>query len=193
MPFTRRSKDAQTSATSTASDEQMEFRAELGSRLHSLDENCLDSLVKGIHAATAGDLTVEVVAVTKPLSIVTDDAGLTELEEVFNSMLSKAQEALNGYNDLREQLRVALGDQSCLIDLTSKLHSLSDVCLAGLGAGLQAAAKGDLTVEAIPVTTSLETRSGRQLGELGETFNTMLSQAQGGLGSYNEMRTSSRR
>ncbi|MGO9957954.1 MAG: methyl-accepting chemotaxis protein [Solirubrobacteraceae bacterium] len=165
-----------------------EVRRQLIERLHSLDENCLQNLVNGVTAATKGDLTVEVVPVTKPIDARCDDREFTELAQVFNSMLSKAQAALAGYNELREQLREALGDQSCLEGLTERLHSLSDRCLAGLGAGLQAAAAGDLTVNAQPVTQPLQARPGARIGELGEVFNTMLGQAQGGLRSYNEMR-----
>ncbi|MGO9788427.1 MAG: HAMP domain-containing protein, partial [Solirubrobacteraceae bacterium] len=165
-----------------------EVRRQLIERLHSLDENCLQNLVNGVTAATKGDLTVEVIPVTRPIDARTSDPEFAELASVFNSMLSKAQAALAGYNELREQLREALGDQSCLEGLTDRLHSLSDRCLAGLGAGLQAAAAGDLTVEALPVTKPLEVRSGARIGELGEVFNTMLGQAQGGLRSYNEMR-----
>ncbi len=165
-----------------------EFRLQLSQRLHSLDENCLQSLVEGIDGAIKGDLTIEVKPVTRPLDIAGNDAELLELEKVFNSMLAKAQRALNGYNELREQLRTALGDQSCLEGLTERLHSLSDHCLAGLGAGLDAAAKGDLTVDSRPVTNPLQARSGQRIGELGEVFNVMLGQAQGGIASYNTMR-----
>ena len=166
-----------------------EVRRQLIQRLHSLDENCLQSLVNGIQAATRGDLTVEVIPVTAAIDARTSDPEFTELAQVFNSMLAKAQSALAGYNELREQLRRALGDQSCLEGLTDRLHSLSDHCLAGLGAGLQAAAGGDLTVDSTPVTTPLQARTGQQIGELGDTFNTMLTQAQGGIRSYNDMRS----
>ncbi len=143
--------------------------------------------MKGLHASDEGDFTVVATPVTKPIDVNTDDPELNELADVFNSMLSKAQAALEGYNTLREQLRAALGDQSCLQGLTDRLHSLSDHCLAGLGDGLKAAAGGDLSVEAIAVTSALP-HTGRSLGELGDVFNTMLSQAQGGLESYNSMR-----
>ena len=49
-------------------------------------------------------------------------------------------------------------------------------------------ADGDLTVVVEPATTPLTTRPGKQLGELGETFNTMLGKAQGGLEAYNATR-----
>ncbi len=176
-------------AKATSDDSQAaEVRRQLIERLRSLDTNCLQNLVNGVSSATNGDLTVEVLPTTKSIEARCEDRDLNELADVFNSMLSKAQAALTGYNELREQLRSALGDQSCLEGLTERLHSLSGHCLAGLGAGLQAAASGDLTVEATPVTTPLQARSGARLGELGEVFNTMLGQAQGGIGSYNEMR-----
>ncbi len=190
MSVTLRRRPLDVPAATSHDAQAAEVRRQLIERLHSLDENCLQNLVNGVTAATKGDLTVEVIPVTKPIDARCDDREFTELAQVFNSMLSKAQAALAGYNELREQLREALGDQSCLEGLTERLHSLSDRCLAGLGAGLQAAAAGDLTVDALPVTKPLEARHGAQIGELGEVFNTMLGQAQGGLSSYNEMRGS---
>ena len=184
--FVRRRTDNSSAATSAAA-QLAEFRRQLAERLHSIDNNCVESLVKGLHAAGEGDYTVAAVPVTKPIDVKIDDPDLAELGQVFNSMLLKAQAAIEGYNALSEQLRAALGDHSCLMPLTDRLHSLSDHCLAGLGDGLKAAAGGDLTVEAVPMTTSLQARSGA-LGGLGEVFNVMLSQAQGGLESYNAMR-----
>ena len=183
----RRRHDKKPENTPTQSDRDDVLR-QLLDRLHSMDENCLESLVKGLHAAEAGDLTVPAVPVTKSIDATPDDPCLAELVAVFNSMLGKAQSALEGYNALREQLRDALGDQSSLGPLTERLHSLSDHCLAGLGEGLRAAAGGDLTVEAVAVTTAVQPQPGKELGELGEVFNTMLGQAQGGLESYNNMR-----
>ncbi len=175
-------------AAATADDDAHKFRKEIGVRMRSMDEHCLESLVDGLKAAVDGDLTQDAVAVTAPIDMKTDDAGLAELAEVFNSMLAKAQAAIEGYNALRAQLRAALGDQSCLGPLTDRLHSLSDHCLAGLNDGLAASAKGDLTVEAIAVTTPVTAAPGSAIGELGDTFNGMLGQAQGGLESYNVMR-----
>ncbi len=188
MSVTLRRRPLDVPAATSRDAQAAEVRRQLIERLHSLDANCLQNLVNGVSAATKGDLTVEVVPVTKPIDARTSDPEFAELAEVFNSMLSKAQAALTGYNELREQLRQALGDQSCLEGLTERLHGLSDHCLARLGAGLQAAAAGDLTVEALPMTTALQARAGARLGELGEVFNTMLGQAQGGMRSYNEMR-----
>jgi methyl-accepting chemotaxis protein len=104
------------------------------------------------------------------------------------AMLEKAQTALLGYNLIREQLRAALGDHNSLDELSVKLDSLSENCLVSLGDGLTAMTQGDLTVSATPVTEALAAAPGQQLGALGETFNTMLARAQGGIGAYNEMR-----
>src|SRR4051794_2877758 len=133
----------------------------------------------------AGDLTVAVTPVTTPVDAHSDEPAIQALVELFNGMLAKAQTALAGYNEVRETQRRALGDQSILTDLQARLTSLSDNCLTGLGTGLAAAAAGDLTVDAHPVTTPLE---GRAIGELGELFNDMLQKAQGGLAAYNAMR-----
>jgi methyl-accepting chemotaxis protein len=72
--------------------------------------------------------------------------------------------------------------------LRGRLDSLNDHCLTGLGAGLEACANGDLTVDVQPVTTPVDVESRDELGQLCETFNDMLSKAQGGLASYNAMR-----
>jgi methyl-accepting chemotaxis protein len=135
-----------------------------------------------------GDLTVAVAPVTEPIDVATVPESERELVELFNGMLDKAQAAIVSYNAMREPLAEALGDHSCIEALQQRLTSLSDNCLTGLGAGLSAAAEGDLTVDANPVTTPLEARPGERLGALGEVFNGMLGKAQGGIGSYNAMR-----
>jgi methyl-accepting chemotaxis protein len=161
---------------------------ELKERLRSLDENCLTSLNRGIGAMLDRDLTVRVVPQTAPIEHSSSDPQIRELIEIFNSMLSRAQDSLQAYEDLRERLRTSLGDQSCLFDLHDKLTSLRDVCLTGLGNGLDAASKGDLTVDVRPATTELTTAPGKELGSLAEVFNGMLANAQGGIASYNAMR-----
>jgi methyl-accepting chemotaxis protein len=162
--------------------------AELTQRLTSLHDNCLTNLVAGLDAMRSGDLTVAVTPVTTPIAIGSEDPALQALVDLFNSMLDKAQAALEGYNDVRETQRRALGDHSVLDGLQARLTSLSDHCLTGLGEGLAAAAEGNLTVDVIPVTTPLQARAGESIGELGEVFNGMLAKAQGGLEAYNAMR-----
>jgi len=162
---------------------------ELKLRLESLHDHCLSNLTAGLDAAAGGDLTVDVQPVTEPLDVsIAQDEETRARVELFNSMLTKAQGAIESYNVLREQQRAALGDQSCLEDLQQRLTSLTDHCLTGLGEGLAAAAEGDLTVDANPVTTPLQTRPGERLGDLGELFNSMLGKAQGGIAAYNAMR-----
>ena len=154
---------------------------ELKQCLRSLNDHCLTDLVAGLDAIRSGDLTVRVDPHTHPISVRSDDRETQELVELFNSMLVKAQSALDGYNAVREMLRAALGDHSCLDDLRARLNSLSDHCLTDLGDGLAAMAQGDLTVAVEPVTTPLEFVAGAAVGDLAQTFNTMLSKAQGGL------------
>ncbi|WP_170178776.1 methyl-accepting chemotaxis protein [Solirubrobacter pauli] len=161
---------------------------ELRARLRSLHDHCLTNLLAGLDAMNQGDLTVRVDPATKPIATRSDNPETQELVELFNSMLEKAQAALVGYNSVRETMRSALGDQSCLDGLQDRLDSLSQHCLTGLGEGLGAMARGDLTVDVQPVTTPIEAPHGANLGTLGETFNVMLGQAQGGLELYNETR-----
>ena len=164
--------------------------AALKARLHSLNDHCLAGLGAGLDGMAAGDLTRQAVPVTEPIALEVGDADLAELIALFNTMLARAQGALASYEALRAQLRDALGDQSCLDDLSDRLSSLSDHCLTGLGEGLSAMARGDLTVSAMPVTTPLVAAPGEDLGQLGETFNVMLGLAQAGLHGYNESRES---
>ena len=161
---------------------------ELRARLRGMHDHCLTNLVAGLEAMIQGDLTYHVAPATSPITTRSEDPETQELVELFNSMLTKAQTALVGYNSVRETMRSALGDQSCLEDLQGRLTNLSNHCLTGLGEGLTAMAAGDLTVAVHPATTPLEAPRGKELGSLGETFNTMLSQAQGGLEAYNATR-----
>ena len=73
-------------------------------------------------------------------------------------MLGKAQAAITSYNGVRDQLAAALGDHSCVEELELRLTSLSGNCMTSLADGLSAAAEGDLTVEAHPVTKPLVAR-----------------------------------
>ncbi|MGZ4349206.1 MAG: methyl-accepting chemotaxis protein [Solirubrobacteraceae bacterium] len=156
--------------------------------LRSMHDHCLTNLGAGLRGIIEGDYTLEVQPATKPIDPASIDPSAVELVELFNSMLAKAQSAQGDYNALREELRSALGDQSCLDDLRQRLNSLNNVCLTGLGEGLSAAAEGDLTVDVNPMTMPLAAAPGRRLGELGEVFNSMLSKAQAGITAYNAMR-----
>ena len=162
--------------------------AEVKAGLLSLQANCLTNLSEGLAAMASGDLTRQIAPATKPIAPKAGDPELAELVELFNTMLSTVQAALDGYEALRGDLRHALGDRSSLGDLSLRLTSLSDHCLVALGDGLAAVADGDLTRPAEPVTTAIDAAPGAQLGALATTFNTMLGRAQGGLRSYNVMR-----
>jgi methyl-accepting chemotaxis protein len=136
----------------------------------------------------AGDLTVRADPMTTPIEAASPDPETQELVDLFNAVLAKAQTALHGYNAVREELRAALGDQSCLTDLAQRLNSLNNNCLAGLDHGLAAVTRGDLSVDAVPVTEFLEAPAGAALGELAQVFNAMLTTTRDGLVNYNAMR-----
>ena len=160
--------------------------AELRPRLRSLNDNCLTNLNHGLEAMAHGDLTVDVQPVTAPI-VVAPGAHVGELAELFNDMLARAQSSLEGYNALRGDLRAALGDQNVLVQLRSRLGSLSDRCLAGLEQGLGSMGDGDLTVAVVPVTQPIEA-DGASIGDLGELFNVLLARAQSAVGGYETMR-----
>ncbi len=184
MPTFKSNRRSRPAERSDAVDVLRELRA----RLRSLHDHCLTDLAAGLESMAAGDLTVEVRPVTDSLDPGAATGEMRELVELFNAMLDKAGHAIAGYNEMREHQRTALGDRSCLDALQQRLGSLTDHCLTSLGDGLAAAAAGDLTVEARPVTAPLEPRPGERLGDLGELFNVMLAKAQGGIAGYNAMR-----
>ncbi|UTI63392.1 methyl-accepting chemotaxis protein [Paraconexibacter antarcticus] len=162
--------------------------AELSERLAALDNNCLAALERGLTGMTAGDLTLSAEPTTKPIASASADPQVQGLVDQFNSMLGRAQTALNAYNEMREDLRSALGDQSCLHELRQRLNSLNDNCLTNLQNGLTAMEHGDLTIEVTPVTSPLSAAPGTSLGELGDIFNGMLGRAQTSLEAYNATR-----
>ncbi len=162
--------------------------SQLAARMDSLEQHCLTDLLAGLDAMRNGDLTVEVRPVTTTIDITSGNPQVQGLVTTFNAMLAKAQAAIEGYNVVRERMRLALGDQSCLEDLQVRLTSLDGKCLTGLATGLNAVAEGDLTVEVIPVTRPLDAAPGQRIGELGELFNGMLAKAQASVNSYEHMR-----
>ncbi len=161
---------------------------ELKDRLRSMHDHCLTELAAALEAMCSGDLTVTVTPVTKPIDTSGVPEDQRELVELFNSMLGTAQRSIQSYNTVRAQLAGALGDHSSIESLQHRLTSLSDNCLTGLADGLAAAAEGDLTVDAHPVTQPLTAPPAEQLGQLGQTFNEMLGKAQRALVGYNAMR-----
>jgi methyl-accepting chemotaxis protein len=66
--------------------------------------------------------------------------------------------------------------------------SLADHCAVDLQRGLEAMARGDLTVDAQPVTGPIENPGADELGVLAATFNRMLAAIQGSLAAYNTTR-----
>jgi methyl-accepting chemotaxis protein len=162
--------------------------AALKQRLHSLDATCLAGLESSLDAMARGDYTREVISVTTPINDEVADPDLSELVDIFNSMLSRAQSAIESHTILREQLREALGDQSSLDALRDRLRSLNDNCLSDLGAGLEAMAAGNLTLTAEPVTKPITAPEGARPGDLAGVFNEVLAKTQSAVRSYDESR-----
>ncbi len=161
--------------------------AALDTKLAALNGNCLNDLERGMAAINAGDLTISVAASTTPITTAEGvDAG--SLATTFNDMLGRAQAALEGYEEMRQTLRVALGDQSTLAQLSTRLESLNGNCLTNLELGLAAMNAGDMTVAVTPVTTPITGAEGASIGTLSETFNEMLGRAQTALVGYNTVR-----
>lgn len=151
---------------------------ELLAALNSLNDHCLTDLDGGLQAIADGDLTHDAHPVTRPLRARSGDA-LGTLGDVFNDMLARSRTALRSYDAVREDLRVALGDSSCLDDLRQGLQSLQRHCLRDLEEGLEALAEDTtLTRTIAPSTSPIITTPGAQPGELAALFNRALLRAQ---------------
>ncbi len=71
--------------------------------------------------------------------------------------------------------------------LVQRLRSLDEVCLTGLGDGLERLRSDDPSLRVEPSTKPIDLEVGGVAGELVATFNRMLARAQGGLRAYNEV------
>src|SRR5215207_7965651 len=80
--------------------------------LRGLHEHCLTDLVGGLGAVARGDLTRMVAPRTTPITDGAQDPLVGELVGLFNAMLDTTQAALLAYEDVRAELRSALGDRS---------------------------------------------------------------------------------
>ncbi len=72
--------------------------------------------------------------------------------------------------------------------LGKRLRSLNEHDLETLSAGLDAVAKGDLTVDAESITEPIRVRTTDELGQLGDIFNDMLAKSHRSVESYEAMR-----
>lgn len=159
---------------------------DLAQRLDSLSNVCLASLGGGLDAMRHGDYSHRLTPKTTPLPAPTGTNVLDELERTFNEMLASAQGGLEGYNDVAER-HARLMERLDIV--TDRLESLRGVCLTGLGNALGAMRDGDLTHRLEPATTPVpvDERDIDVIANLVDTFNTMLTMAQGGLGAYNDV------
>jgi methyl-accepting chemotaxis protein len=157
-------------------------------RLDHLRDDCVSDLNEGLAAVARGDMTVEVQSTTRPISRVSSDE-IGEIQVGVNEILDKTVTSIAEYNRMREQLRAALGDRSCLELLTERMESLDANCLTDLEHALSRMAEGDLTLEIAAVTQPLPPpAAGETQGRLAEIFGGMLDSAQRSIGSYARMR-----
>ncbi len=117
------------------------------------------------------------------------DAVTTTAEALRDGRFAVAAASASGpLGEHAVALRDALGDDSCLEALQSRLASLSGNCLTDVERALAAFADGDLTREVTPVTTPVEAAPGRQAGALAGSFNVALDRTQRSVVAYNAMR-----
>jgi methyl-accepting chemotaxis protein len=157
-------------------------------RLEHLRDDCVTNLNAGLAAVASGDMTVAVEPTTRPITRVSSDE-IGEIQVGVNQILEKTSTSITQYNAMREELRAALGDRSCLEQLVARMESLEANCLSDLERGMSAMAEGDLTLDIVAVTTPLPApAAGETPGRLAEIFDAMLERAQASIASYALMR-----
>ncbi|HWH14960.1 MAG TPA: methyl-accepting chemotaxis protein [Miltoncostaeaceae bacterium] len=80
----------------------------LQQRLTSVTDNCLAELTNGLGALRSGDLTVEVVPVTSPITA-KQGQDIGRLGDTFNTMLGRMQGGIEDYNGMRADLSGVIG------------------------------------------------------------------------------------
>ncbi|MFN8132437.1 MAG: methyl-accepting chemotaxis protein [Solirubrobacteraceae bacterium] len=154
--------------------------------LKTVREKDVTELNRGIEAMRNDDLTYDVVPSAEKAQTTNQDFGdlADEVEQIRESTVGSA----SSFNEMREQYRRHLGDQSVIAALGANMSSLASGGVSDLNDGLGAITEGDLTHGVTAVTAPIEGREGASIGELGRTFNTMLERAQEAIGSYEQMR-----
>lgn len=92
----------------------------LRTQLHSLGANCITGLAASIKALQDGDLTNEVIPVTKTVNYSAKDE-IGEICGIFDTTLTTAQQALLGYNECLASLRETIGNVGAQSDAVSRL------------------------------------------------------------------------
>ena len=72
--------------------------------------------------------------------------------------------------------------------LLERMTMLREVCVAGLGSGLQSLAAGDLSQNVTPATPAIEDEATDELGRVSQSFDGIRSELVAAIGSYNESR-----
>ncbi|MEA2323456.1 MAG: methyl-accepting chemotaxis protein, partial [Solirubrobacteraceae bacterium] len=72
--------------------------------------------------------------------------------------------------------------------VVERLAHLRDACITGLQDGIQAMAKGDLTVAAVAATPAIDDPAGDEVGDVGRAFNEIQARTVQSIAAYNETR-----
>jgi methyl-accepting chemotaxis protein len=156
-------------------------------RVRQLREGAVAGLGSGMAAMAKGDLTQRVDTSVEPIEALGSDE-IGDLGRAINELLEDTGKSVVAYNEVREEFRSAVGDESILGALDSRMQAINQNCLASLSDGLTALRGGDLTITAEASTKVIESTNGHTIGTLGETFNSMLGKIRESLELYNMTR-----
>ena len=91
------------------------------------------------------------------------------------------------FQRMNSNLRVALGDQSSLVQVAGRLNDLNET-LGVLEQALTSMRNSDLTKPVAFNLTPIESERGEPIGELAELFNSMLGRVESAVSAYNVVR-----
>ena len=91
------------------------------------------------------------------------------------------------FQRMNSNLRVALGDQSSLVQVAGRLNDLNDT-LGELELALTSMRNSDLTNPVEFNLIPIESKNGEPIGELAELFNSMLGRVESAISAYNVVR-----
>jgi len=143
-------------------------------------------LTNGAANDAADDLTTAVQNASKAISDANTSAAASRASSGRTLMLVLVLLALLAAGGI--SFTIARDFSRRIKALLDGIHSLDSGCLADLGSGLEAIARGDLTREVVPQTDHIESTREDEIGELTRTFNGMVDKTQASVGAYNTTR-----
>ncbi|MEA2226402.1 MAG: methyl-accepting chemotaxis protein [Solirubrobacteraceae bacterium] len=137
-----------------------------------------DAAVTATGAALNREVNREVAAARRQTDATAAGARRTIVVAALLALLAAIALALVVVRSVVRPLRVVV----------ERLVQMRDVCIAGLHAGVEAMAKGDLTRDVVPRTALIERPAGDEVGDVARAFNEIRERTAATIAAYNATR-----